>query len=115
MVLWERFQMAELIPIPVMPSDLERLEMAHGSGVPELPGALEAALKLRATRFDRAGADRKAFGGVVLIMEMFPVSLKVLDLALDQFGENSAHRAQLFGQALQGRNHLGLLSVAKLV
>ena len=107
--------MAELIPIAVVSSHLECLEMAHGSGVPELTGALEAILKLRATRFDRARADGKAFGGVVLVMEMFPVVLKVLDLALDQFGEHTAHVPHGFRQALQSCNHLGLLSVAELV
>ena len=46
----ERCPMAEFLPIAVVSSDFECLEMAHGSGVPELPGAFEATLKLAAGR-----------------------------------------------------------------
>lgn len=107
--------MAEFIPIAVVAGHFECLAMAHGSGVPELARALAAILKLRATRFHRAGADRKTVGGVGLIMEMFSVILKIVQLALDQFAKHTAHVAHGFGQALQGRQHLGLLAVAALV
>ena len=67
--------MAQLLPIAVVSGHFDCLEMAHGSGVPELAGALEAILKLGATRFHRAGADWKALRRHWIAIE-FPLEFR---------------------------------------